>query len=135
MLRPTEPSIQQLVGLPDQMVSVCTPGEVDAEVVNTAPLHQVIHLLSVIGLIVVGVASHYFCVVRKLEDVTAGVSRKQLYISRVNRRPCVEPVLRVMGEDGVVVPHGLRSVGQEAQDPIPQCGAQSKGEELLLCRY
>lgn len=53
----TEPSIQQLVGLSDQMVSVCTPGEVDAEVVNTAPLHQVIHMLSVIGLIVVGVAS------------------------------------------------------------------------------
>lgn len=30
-----------------------------------------------------------------------------------------------------MVPHGLRSVGQEAQNPIPQCGAQAKGEELL----
>lgn len=29
-------------------------------------------------------------------------------------------------------PDGLRSVGQEVQNPIPQSGTQSKGEELLL---
>lgn len=45
-----------------------------------------------------------------------------------------ESVLRMMEEEMVLVvdPDSLWSVGQEVQDPVPQCGAQSKGGEPLL---
>jgi len=92
---------------------------IDAEVAFSAPLHQVFHLLSAFGHIIVRDASHYCCVIRKLHNMTVGVCEQEGAQHTALGRASTEGD---GGGDGVVDPNSLRSVGQEVQDPVPQCG-------------
>ncbi len=110
---------------------------IDAEVVTSAPLHQMFHLLSVFRLIIVNDASHYCCVVRKLHYMAAGVSRRAVIRQQSEQEGAQHTALWWAsaegdgGGDGIVDPDSLRSISQEVQDPVPQCGTQTKGGELL----
>ncbi len=110
---------------------------IDAEVVPSAPLHQVFHLLSVFRLIIVSDASHYCCVIRKLHYMAARVSRRAVIRQQSEQERAQHTALwRASAEgdgggDGVVDPDSLRSIGQEIQNPVPQCRSQAKGGELL----
>ena len=108
-----------------------------AEVVFSAPLHQVLYLLSVFGLIIVRDASEYCCVVCELHYMTAGVSRRAVLRQQSEQEGAQHTALgRASAEDDgagddVVDPDSLRSVGQQVQDPVPQYGTQSKRGDLL----
>ncbi len=110
---------------------------IDAEVVPSAPLHQVFHLLSVFRLIIVSDASHYCCVIRKLHYMAARVSRRAVIRQQSEQEGAQHTALWRSsaegdgGGDGVVDPDSLRSIGQKIQNPVPQCRSQAKGGELL----
>ncbi len=97
---------------------------IDAEVVPSAPLHQVFHLLSVFRLIIVSDASHYCCVIRKLHYMAARVSRRAVIRQQSEQEGAQHTALwRASAEgdgggDGVVDPDSLRSIGQEIQNPV-----------------
>ncbi len=82
-------------------------------------------------------ASHYCCVVRKLHYMAARVSRRAVIHQQSEQEGAQHTALwRASAEgdgggDGVVDPDSLRSISQEVQDPVPQCGTQTKGGKLL----
>ncbi len=109
---------------------------IDAEVVSSAPLHQVFHLLSVFRLIIVGDASHYCCVIRKLHYMAARVSRRAVICQQSEQEGAQHTALwRASAEgdgggDGVVDPDSLRSIGQEIQNPVPSVGLSPREESF-----
>ncbi len=109
---------------------------IDAEVVPSAPLHQVFHLLSVFRLIIVGDASHYCCVIRKLHYMAARVSRRAVIRQQSEQEGAQHTALwRASAEgdgggDGVVDPDSLRSIGQEIQNPVPSVGLSPREESF-----
>ncbi|MEQ2276298.1 hypothetical protein XENORESO_017224 [Xenotaenia resolanae] len=89
---------------------------IDAEVVFSAPLHQVLHLLSVFGLITIRYSSHYCCVVCKLHYMTAGMSRRAVIRQQSEQEGAQHTALGQASAEGggvnsVVDPDSLRSVG------------------------
>lgn len=103
---------------------------IDAEVIFSAPLHQVFNLLCI--------WTHHclwYVTLLLLHYLTAGVFCWAITHQQSKQGGSVgtqsKPVLRVMEEETAVNSDNLRFVGQEVQDPVLQCGTRSRRGGVL----